>query len=88
MDRFDLDHCTNKRYHWLNIDNPYNYWIVNDYENNVCCVFEYKKFDDTKKFYFMTYESFEHSSKLELITKDMKEWLRNNYFDRAYDDRK
>ncbi|MCI1681458.1 MAG: hypothetical protein LKI39_02755 [Bacteroides sp.] len=57
-----------------------NHWVCTDTENNLVCVFENGKFNDTQKFSFLEEINHLNATKIARIVNEMAEWLRANHY--------
>ena len=61
-----------------------NHWVVTDTVNNIVCVFENHKFNDTQQFTLL--EDVRHLDVLELAKspREMGDWLRENHYGKVF----
>lgn len=59
------------------------YYVCTDLDNQIICVFEMGKFNETQKFSFLQDITEEQAGLLPSILRKMGEWIRENHYDKA-----
>lgn len=59
-------------------------WVCTDTLNNIVCVFEQGKFNDTQEFTMLEDFNASNYMKIAEIAREMADWLRENHYDKIF----
>lgn len=72
-----------KRYMLQKSDNLPDGWVCTDTENNIVCVFENHKFNDTQEVTFLE-DSEVDALSIAMMMREMADWLNKNHYDKVF----